>query len=91
VLVAVAMGVWVFFAGYLAWYVTLAKCDAPISADEAKVLWEMHKQSSCCGGSRCAVWRAKAARCWVSSASAVSGTRRSGLSCLVRLKQAIKF
>jgi hypothetical protein len=57
VLVAVAMGVWVFFAGYLAWYVTLAKCDAPISADEAKVLWEMHKQSSCCGGSR---WRSVA-------------------------------
>ena len=36
------------------WYLSSAKCDVPLTVDEARVLWKMHKQSANCVGHR---WR----------------------------------
>lgn len=42
--------VWVIFTGYLLWYITSAKHNAAITADDAKILWKMHKKNANCAG-----------------------------------------
>ena len=44
----IVLTVWVFFAGYLVWYTTAAKCDAPLTVNEARVLWKIHKRNTNC-------------------------------------------
>jgi len=37
---------WGCFASYALWYIAAAKHAVPISLDEAKVLWKIHKQNT---------------------------------------------
>jgi hypothetical protein len=53
VLTNIVLTVWAFFTGYLVWYVTSAKHDAPITVNDARVLWKMHKQNTNCAGHKC--------------------------------------
>ena len=39
---------WVCFALYTIWYLTSAKHYAPLTVDEAKMLWKIHKQNISC-------------------------------------------
>ena len=38
------------FSCYLVWYVTSAKRNAPITLDDAKTLWKIHKKTTKCTG-----------------------------------------
>jgi hypothetical protein len=42
--------VWAIFTGCLLWYLIAVKRSEPITVDEAKVLWKIHKKTSHCGG-----------------------------------------
>jgi hypothetical protein len=44
--------VWAFFTGYLLWYTTSAKQNTTITANDAKILWKMHKNNTNCAGHR---------------------------------------
>lgn len=46
--------VWAGFAIYTVWYFAYAKHFAPITYNEARILWKIHKQSANCNGKR---WR----------------------------------
>jgi hypothetical protein len=39
---------WALFASYLAWYATSAKRNVPITFDDAKALWHIHKKNARC-------------------------------------------
>jgi len=39
---------WACFAVYVIWYFTSAKHYAPITPNEAKILWKIHKQNTQC-------------------------------------------
>jgi hypothetical protein len=39
---------WLCFAVYAAWYFTSAKHYAPLTLDEAKILWKIHKKDAKC-------------------------------------------
>src|SRR3990170_2654206 len=39
---------WVSFTCYLVWYATSAKRTEPITIDDAKMLWKIHKKCSSC-------------------------------------------
>jgi len=41
---------WTSFGAYALWYLTKAKSYAPITAEEARLLWTIHKRSSRCNG-----------------------------------------
>ena len=43
---------WVSFVLYATWYLTSAKRYVPLTAAEAKVLWEMHAQRKQCRSKR---------------------------------------
>lgn len=45
---------WVSFSGYIIWYVTSAKRTVPITSEDAKALWKIHKNSANCSGHK---WR----------------------------------
>ena len=45
---------WTFFATYLVWFLTAAKCNATITFDDAKALWHIHKKNSQCASRK---WR----------------------------------
>lgn len=45
---------WVCFAVYAIWYFTSAKRHAPLTPNEAKLLWKIHKQNIKCGAKK---WR----------------------------------
>jgi len=45
---------WAAFTGYLLWYVTSAKCNVPITVNDAEILWKLHKKSTRCAGHK---WR----------------------------------
>jgi len=45
---------WVGFTAYSIWYFTSAKHYFPITADEAKILWKIHKQHIQCTAKK---WR----------------------------------
>ncbi|MCX8154027.1 MAG: hypothetical protein N3E52_06310 [Candidatus Bathyarchaeota archaeon] len=45
---------WLSFIGYLLWYVAVAKHNVPITHDEAKTLWRIHKKTTHCNGHK---WR----------------------------------
>jgi len=47
--------VWTCLAVYGAWYLTSAKHYAPLTPQEAQILWKIHKQQSGCKGKR--MWR----------------------------------
>jgi len=40
--------IWICFAIYAIWYFTLAKHPHPITTNEAKILWKLHKQTTHC-------------------------------------------
>ena len=42
--------IWVSFTGYAIWYVTSAKRNVPITFDDAKTLWKIHKKNAKCAG-----------------------------------------
>ena len=46
--------VWTAFVVYTTWYFTSAKRYAPLSVDEARMLWRIHKQNVRCNGRK---WR----------------------------------
>ncbi|MGB9683675.1 MAG: hypothetical protein ACPL1Z_01950 [Candidatus Bathyarchaeales archaeon] len=50
----IAAVLWACFAAYVLWYFTKAKHYAPLTPDEAKVLWKIHKQNARCSSTR---WR----------------------------------
>jgi hypothetical protein len=39
---------WTCFTAYAAWYFTSAKQYAPLTLNEARLLWKIHKQSTHC-------------------------------------------
>jgi hypothetical protein len=45
--------IWAFFAVYAIWYSTSAKCCVPITRNEARALWHIHKQNAGCNGKKC--------------------------------------
>lgn len=45
---------WIFFAAYATWYYTSAKHYAPLTRNEAKILWKLHKQNTGCKAKK---WR----------------------------------
>ena len=49
-----AITVWIGFVAYATWYVTSAKYSVPLSVDEARILWKIHKKNVDCGATR---WR----------------------------------
>ena len=51
--------VWAFFTTYLLWYMVSVKRSAPISLDEAKMLWKIHKKTTRCSSHK---WRPIAKR-----------------------------
>jgi hypothetical protein len=46
--------VWTFFVAYTTWYLTKAKYNAPISVDEARLLWRIHRRNVHCNARK---WR----------------------------------
>jgi hypothetical protein len=46
--------VWGAFIAYAIWYFTMAKHYAPLTQEEAIVLWKIHKQNANCHSTR---WR----------------------------------
>jgi len=46
--------VWTCFAAYTTWYLTSAKQYAPLTLEEARLLWKIHKQEAQCKAKR---WR----------------------------------
>jgi hypothetical protein len=42
--------IWTIFTGYLLWYMVAVKRSAPITVDEAKMLWKIHKKTAHCTG-----------------------------------------
>ncbi|MEM3565778.1 MAG: hypothetical protein QXK18_02770 [Candidatus Bathyarchaeia archaeon] len=49
-----AVTLWTCFAAYSTWYFTSAKHYAPLTPEEARLLWKIHKQTTKCGSRR---WR----------------------------------
>jgi hypothetical protein len=44
--------VWTVFTGYLLWWMLVVKRSEPITADEAKMLWKIHKKNAHCSGQK---------------------------------------
>jgi len=44
--------VWTMFTGYLLWYMIAVKRSEPITSDEAKMLWKIHKKTTRCSGQK---------------------------------------
>lgn len=53
-LIIILSAIWASFTCYLIWYVTVAKHNVPITRDDAKTLWKIHKKTSNCNGHK---WR----------------------------------
>jgi hypothetical protein len=49
-----ALGLWTFFVAYTTWYFTKAKYTVPISVNEARILWKIHRRDLRCNGRK---WR----------------------------------
>ncbi|MEM3612640.1 MAG: hypothetical protein QXH40_04415 [Candidatus Bathyarchaeia archaeon] len=49
-----AITLWISFAAYATWYFTSAKHYAPLTPNEARLLWKIHKQTTKCSSRR---WR----------------------------------
>jgi hypothetical protein len=47
--------VWTALVAYATWYFTSAKNYAPLTPNEAKILWKIHKQNINCNGKK---WQA---------------------------------
>ena len=44
--------VWTIFTGYLLYFMVGVKRKCPITTDEAKVLWKIHKKTAHCSGQK---------------------------------------
>ena len=44
--------IWTIFMGYLLWYMTAVKRSEPMTVDEAKMLWRIHKKATRCSGQK---------------------------------------
>jgi len=44
--------IWAIFMGYLLWYMISVKRSEPITIEEAKMLWKIHKKTTRCGGQK---------------------------------------
>jgi hypothetical protein len=44
----IASIIWAGFAAYAIWYFAVAKHYAPLTLNEAKILWKIHKQTTNC-------------------------------------------
>jgi hypothetical protein len=49
-LIIIIPAIWALFASYLVWYATSAKRNVPITFDDAKALWHIHKKNARCSG-----------------------------------------
>jgi len=54
VLDVLLFAMWTAFVVYVTWYFTSAKRYAPLTLDEARILWRIHKQNVRCSGRK---WR----------------------------------
>jgi hypothetical protein len=45
--------IWACFAAYGIWYLTSAKHYVPITGNEARALWHIHKQNVPCNAKKC--------------------------------------
>jgi hypothetical protein len=61
-LTAIVPTVCAFFMGCLLWYVTSAKRNATITANDAKILWKMHKKSTNCTGHKWHLTRSRSGK-----------------------------
>src|SRR4030042_3188504 len=50
----IAFAAWTVFVAYATWYFTSAKHTTPISPDEARLLWKIHKHALQCNAKK---WR----------------------------------
>jgi len=50
----IAITLWVCFTAYALWYFTSAKHYAPLTPNEARLLWRIHKQTTKCNSKK---WR----------------------------------
>jgi hypothetical protein len=50
----IASAIWLCFGTYFVWYCALAKKYAPITIDDARLLWKIHKQKVHCDSTK---WR----------------------------------
>jgi hypothetical protein len=50
--IVIVTAVWSVFAFYLLWYMTSVKRSEPITIDEAKMLWKIHKKSCSCSSNK---------------------------------------
>jgi hypothetical protein len=48
------IAVWTAFVAYVTWYLTSAKYSVPLTVDEARILWKIHRKNINCGATR---WR----------------------------------
>jgi hypothetical protein len=48
----IVTAVWSVFTIYLLWYLVSVKRRAPISMDEAKMLWKIHKKNCHCSSNK---------------------------------------
>jgi hypothetical protein len=46
----IVTAVWACFSAYLLWFITAVKRNEPITVDEAKTLWRIHKKNTHCTG-----------------------------------------
>lgn len=50
--IIVLPAVWTIFMGCLLWFMIGVKRSEPITVDEAKMLWKIHKKTTHCGGKK---------------------------------------
>ena len=49
-----AVAIWSCFIAYVTWYFTLARSFAPITTEEARILWKIHRKDFHCNSDE---WR----------------------------------
>ena len=52
-LIVIMPAIWVSFTSCIGWYLTYAKRSVPITFDDAKALWQIHKKTANCS---CLKW-----------------------------------
>ena len=48
------IAVWTAFVAYTTWYLTSAKYNVPLTVNEARILWKIHRKNTKCDATR---WR----------------------------------
>ena len=49
-----AVAIWSCFTAYVTWYFTVARSFAPITTEEARILWKIHRKDHSCNSNE---WR----------------------------------